>query len=319
MAGLRWTCDDLIRYRGHWFDTSSLNPMIERLLLAYPSSTIFAIGGHSVVVHISPSIVAKVAAKAGDGRLRNEQKMFELFHQSSVSILLNAFFRGIDVSFLECLSQGTLHDRISMVFRTPRPVHHWMLQLSSAVAYVESLGYAHGDINPQNVLLDDNDGLKLIDFDHSLLIGDRLDVGYEPYVRQYRIGAKDEGGTFGVAGPTTEQYALGSMFWYMSRGTELYAELEGPDRVDRLIDDIFPEVNLEDPIDKIIDNCWHGRYGRVADLLKDVEGIMGSTRKEQKLVDGSDEVEKRRICEEYYNSVTRPQEDLAVDNMDTDN
>ncbi|KID93770.1 protein kinase domain-containing protein, partial [Metarhizium majus ARSEF 297] len=208
--------------------------------------------------------------------------------------------------FLEGLSHGTLRDRISIISQVPRPVLQWMLQLSSAVACVENLGYAHGDINPQNVLVDDNDQLKLIDFDHALPIGDRLDVGYEPYIRQYRVGTKDKGGTFSVAGPTTEQYALGSMFWFMSRGTKLYSELEGPDQVERLMDDIFPEVNSEDPVDKIIDNCWHGRYNRVADLLEEVEGTVGSTTKEQKLVDGNEEVEKRRICEEYYNSVTRP-------------
>lgn len=72
------------------------------------------------------------------------------------------------------------------------------------------------------------------------------------------------------------------------------------------MDGIFPVVNLEDPEDKIIDNCWYGRYNRVADLLKEIEGMAGSTTKEQKLVNGMEEVEKRRVCEEYYNSVTRP-------------
>ena len=79
-----------------------------------------------------------------------------------------------------------------------------------------------------------------------------------PTFRQYRAGAKDKGGAFGVAGPTTEQYALGSLFWYMFRGTELYSELEGPDQVERLMDDIFPEVNLEDPIEKIIETAGMG-------------------------------------------------------------
>lgn len=306
MTGLCMNYDDLTRHFGNWFETTDFNPIIERLLLTCPSSTVFAIGGHSVVVQISPSIVAKVAVHPGDSRLQNEQKIFQLLEQTECRYIAKCLFRGTDVLFLECLPHGSLRDRISIISEAPRPVLQWMLQLSSAVACIENLGYAHGDINPQNVLVDDNDGLKLIDFDHALPIGDPVDVGYEPYVRQYRVGTKDKGGTFGVAGPTTEQYALGSLFWYMSRGTELYSELEGPDQVERLMDDIFPVVNLEDPIDKIIDNCWHGRYNRVADLLKEIEGIAGSTTKEQKLVNGMEEVEKRRVCEEYYNSVTRP-------------
>ncbi|KAH0592480.1 hypothetical protein MHUMG1_09751 [Metarhizium humberi] len=234
------------------------------------------------------------------------ERIFQLLEQTECRYIAKCLFRGTDVLFLECLPHGSLRDRISIISEVPRPVLQWMLQLSSAVACIENLGYAHGDINPQNVLVDDNDQLKLIDFDHALPIGDPVDVGYEPYVRQYRAGANDKGGAFGVAGPTTEQYALGSLFWYMSRGTELYSELEGPDQVERLMDDIFPVVNLEDPIDKIIDSCWHGRYNRVADLLGEIEGITGSTTKEQELVNGDEEVEKRRVCEEYYNSVTRP-------------
>ncbi|KAI0172809.1 hypothetical protein GGR52DRAFT_546159 [Hypoxylon sp. FL1284] len=90
----------------------------------------------------------------------------------------------------------------------PRPVLQWMLQLCSAASFLEAHGYAHGDINPQNILLDGQDRLKLIDFDHSLKTGDHLDVGYEPYVRQHR---GESGGVYGVAGPATEQFALGSV------------------------------------------------------------------------------------------------------------
>jgi len=35
------------------------------------------------------------------------------------------------------------------------------------------------------------------------------------------------GEDYGVAGPITEQLALGSIFWFIARGMELYPELEG--------------------------------------------------------------------------------------------
>jgi serine/threonine protein kinase len=93
-----------------------------------------------------------------------------------------------------------------------KPCHilPWMQQLSDAVACLESVGYAHGDINPRNVLLDDEDQLKLVDFDHARKIGEDLEVGYEPYVRFHRRGTTC-GGTYGIAGPVTEQFALGSV------------------------------------------------------------------------------------------------------------
>lgn len=67
----------------------------------------------------------------------------------------------------------------------------------------------HGDINPRNILVS-KDQLKLVDFDHSLKIGDDLDVSYEPYVRSRKRG--QIGVDYGVAGPITEQFALGSVF-----------------------------------------------------------------------------------------------------------
>lgn len=297
MAGLCWTYEDLAKY----FELSlrsagDLNPLIEQLLIACPGSSVFGIGGHSVVLCIAPGIAAKVALKQGDGRLRHEQEVFALLDQSKCPQLVQCFFRGIDVTFLELIANGTLHDRLSFVGK-PRPVLQWMLQLSSAAACLEAIGYAHGDINPQNILFDTHDQLKLIDFDHSPRVGDDLDVGYEPYVRQHR---ETRGGLYGIAGPVTEQFALGSVFWYMSRGSELYSELEGPDQVDRLIDGSLPTTDPRDPIDKIIGNCWNGHYHRIADLVDDVSKTLGGQTQTKEAVCPTEICEIRQACESYY-------------------
>lgn len=298
MTGLCWTYDALVAYYEHC-GKRELNPLIEQLLLACPSSSVFAIGGHSVILQISSNIVAKVSMKAGDPRLRQEQKIFEVLQDAKSHNIVQCFYRGVDVSFLESLPHGTLYDRMSLPKH--RPVLHWMLQLTTAVAYLEELGYAHGDLNPQNILLNDDDELILIDFDHSLEIGEDVNVGYEPYVRQSR---QRDGGLFGVAGPRPEQFALGSIFWYMSRGSELYSELSGPDQVDRLIDGEFPDIDPTEPIERVIQNCWLRRYARIADLLEEIKAMVGDTaRQEKQSVPGHDDSENRRICEMYYTSL----------------
>ncbi|KAM3537074.1 hypothetical protein ARSEF1564_010001 [Beauveria bassiana] len=295
MAGLNWTFDQLASYLD---DSSSLrsdyNPIIERLLTTCSNSSVFGIGGHSVVLRISSGIVAKVCLKPGDERLRHEQKIFESLAETKCPHVIRCYLQTPDVSFLELLENGTLHDRMSI--SKPRPILPWMLQLSRAAACLETLGYSHGDINPQNILIGEDDQLKLIDFDHSTKVGDELDVGYEPYVRQHR---KLIGGVYGVAGPVTEQFALGSVFWYMTRGSELYSELEGPDQVDRLLDGIFPATDPQDPIDRIISNCWNGYYLSIADLVDNIQGISGLNMQTQMTENLSLTLERRLLCEQY--------------------
>ncbi|KAI8710649.1 Protein kinase domain-containing protein [Fusarium sp. LHS14.1] len=298
MAGLYWKYQDFAEYidESPLCLASDLNPIIKLLLKACPDSYVFGIGGHSVVLRVAPGIAAKVAFKQGDGRLRHEQEVFELLDQSECPQLVQCFLCGIDVTFLELIADGTLHDRLSFVNK-PRPVSQWMLQLSSAAACLEAIGYAHGDISPQNILFDTDDQLKLIDFDHSPKIGDDLDVGCEPYVRQRR---ESLGGLYGIAGPVTEQFALGSVFWYMTRGSELYSDLEGPDQVDRLIDGKLPATDSLDPIDRIIGNCWNGYYHQIADLVNDIGKIAEGQGQAKRAVCLATKHEARKTCESFY-------------------
>ncbi|KAM3513287.1 hypothetical protein MY11210_003063 [Beauveria gryllotalpidicola] len=298
MAGLNWTFKQLTDYFAHPLSPRfALNPIIERILSTCSNASVFGIGGHSVVLRISPDIVAKVSLEAGDERLRHEQTIFEALAQIDCPNLAQCYFRAADVGFLQLMANGTLYDRMSIANK-PRPILHWMLQLSHAASCLETLGYSHGDINPQNILLDDNDQVKLIDFDHSLKVGEELDVGYEPYVRQHR---EPTGGVYGVAGPVTEQFALGSVFWYMTRGHELYSELEGHDQVDRLLDGIFPTTDSQDPIDGIIRNCWNASYLSIANLVHDIQVISGLTLQTRNIETPSQRQERRLLCQEYCN------------------
>ncbi|KAI2616343.1 putative Rho-associated protein kinase [Hypoxylon sp. NC1633] len=295
MAGLNWTYDQLSQYMLEASNRTDLNPLIKKLLTVCPDSSVFNIGGYSVVLWICPNVVAKVALDPGDQHLRHEQEVLKSLDRCPH--IVQHFFHGTDVSFLELIGNGTLHDRMSMVDK-PRLTLQWMLQLSSAASSLEAHGYAHGDINPQNILLDAQDQLKLIDFDHSLKVGDDLDVGYEPYVRQRR---ENSGGVYGVAGPVTEQFALGSVFWYMMRGSELYAELEGHEKVLRLLDGVFPLEDPKGPIDNIIAKCWNGYYRRIADIEEDIKAVGAvDLNQESTRMSGDEKQGRRLLCEKYY-------------------
>ncbi|KAL9038367.1 MAG: hypothetical protein Q9214_005305 [Letrouitia sp. 1 TL-2023] len=296
MTGLCWTYETFCIFISQLTSPSlsplsvaDLNPIIKQLLIICPNSSIFDVGAHSVLLSITEHIAAKVPFYSGNIHLRHEQTIFELLDRAPCPYIIQSFFRGPDITFMQLLRNGTLHQRMTMLNK-PRHVLPWIQQLSDAVACIESLGYAHGDINPQNILLDDDDQLKLVDFDHARKIGDDVEVGYEPYVRFHRHGTAN-GAIYGIAGPITEQFALGSIFWYITRGAELYADLEGPEQVNRLMDGKFPATDPQDPIDSIISDCWLGKFQSIADLSKHVRKVAAFNKTYQ---------EREKTCAQLY-------------------
>lgn len=262
-------------------NADNLNPLIQRVL-SYSGSTIYGVGGHSILISISDDIAVKVSYKAGGEHLRHEQSVFKLLDQEACPYIARAYFYAPDLIFMGLLRNGTLYERLEQVDK-PRSILALIQQLSEAAAALENIGFAHGDINPRNILFDEQDRLRLVDFDHALEIGEVVEVGYEPYVRHHRVD-------YGTAGPETEQFALGSVFWFMTRGTEVYADIDGAERVKRLSRRIFPAVDSADPIDAIISDCWQGKFESIAAL---------SRRVRQVVFDASFEG-KKRLCEQHY-------------------
>lgn len=304
MHGLNWTYETLCNFMpGVTYHSSSptyaadLNPMIKQLLAICPGSSIYGVGGHSVLLSVAEGIAAKVSYKPGDPHLQHEQAIFELLDRAPCSSVIQTFLSCPDVTFMQLLSNGTLYQRMTIVNK-PRPMLQWIEQLANAAACIESLGYAHGDINPRNILFDDKDQLKLVDFDHALKAGDDLEVGDAPYVRAQKVGSK--GGTFGVAGPITEQFALGSVFWYITREAELYADLEGSEQVNRLIDGDFPTIDPEITIDRIISNCWLGNFDSISDLSKYIGKFLTFNEATQERTSNVSYQQSKKTCQQYY-------------------
>ena len=83
----------------------------------------------------------------------------------------------------------------------------WMNDLAQAVAFLESLNLAHGDLRPENILLDGN-RLKLSDFDCTDEIGSDFEACMAPHGRLLTSDEQDQGerGTSGFLGPRTELF-----------------------------------------------------------------------------------------------------------------
>jgi serine/threonine protein kinase len=159
----------------------------------------------------------------------------------------------------------------------------WMNDLTQAVAFLESLNLAHGDLRPENILLDRN-RLKLSDFDCTAEIGTYFEACMAPYGRLLNSEEVDQGesGTSGFLGPRTEQFALGSIFYFINYNFEVYGDRcltddpkeHGPKLVDLLQEMEFPKLNGNPLIDDIIDKCWHNKYPTIAELAADTKTLV---------------------------------------------
>ncbi|KAI1760983.1 kinase domain-containing protein [Hypoxylon sp. FL1150] len=243
------------------------------------------------VFQINDHIAIKYAYRPGSIAFENE--MFDLFEKhTACPYIIQSFLRLPDANFLALMSGGSLDARLrsnqirenpfGKVLKVSRTeplalVNRWLLELCRAVLWLDSLGYVHGDLRPNNLLLDGNDHLKLGDFDCVQKVGEPFQGNTTPWARILGDDAEKEGGrrgSFGITGPRTEQFAIGSNLYCMVYGMEPYEDMDdqGPLFVRWFQDMKFPQLN-ESRLDSIIDRCWKGYYQQLEDLLNEVESL----------------------------------------------
>ena len=96
------------------------------------------------------------------------------------------------------------------------------MELGAAASWLETLGYVHGDIRPPNLLLDSQEHLKLADFDCVAPIGAPAETTTTPWIQLLGPEAGEHRGTFRLCGAQTEQFAIGSILYCLTRGYEPY-------------------------------------------------------------------------------------------------
>ena len=167
---------------------------------------------------------------------------------------------GIFLQRLEC----TLQDRLERYDMFPlvglERQCQWIQELVSAMEWLESLGYAHGDMRPANVLLDAAETIKVGDFDSTVKIGEPLLVTPVPFCKltdDYEAP---------LASAISEQYAIGSCIYNIRTGHQPFYELDGPAMVRKLMKNEFPPTSNDYIFGDIILRCWRGSYQSVAEV-----------------------------------------------------
>ncbi|KAL1865922.1 hypothetical protein VTK73DRAFT_5006 [Phialemonium thermophilum] len=239
------------------------------------------------VYQINDRIALKFALAPVFHEFARENSMFDLLetHQPHPHII-QSFFRLPNANFLAFMSGGPLDVRLrsnqirqgyfGKVIRVLKTdpvelVERWLQELCSGVIWLESLGYVHGDLRPTNLLLDGQDHLKLADFDCAEKVGEPSRGNGPAWARVLGDDADELGerkGSFGINGPRTEQFAIGSNLYCMAYGLEPYKDRDdrGLVLVELLQEMQFPELQ-DRPLDLIIERCWRA--------LSSIEGFLG--------------------------------------------
>lgn len=185
----------------------------------------------------------------------------------------------------------------------------WMDDLTQAIAFLESFKLAHGDLRPDNLLLNRN-RIKVTDFDNAAKFGTPLTVCQEPWGRELRKNEPDYGlpdCTAGLLGPRTEQFALGSIYYFINYGMELYGDKKlsasprdrGLALRDLLQDMQFPVLSRDSVINDLIYKCWYNQFPTIASLASFTKRINKSLSGEEGRAI-SEEMNVAFVADEYH-------------------
>jgi serine/threonine protein kinase len=250
-----------------------------------------SLGATGWVYQLDDEIVLKYARAQRSEAFSRESRTYDLLEKHEpCPYIVQSFLRLPNANFLPFLSGGSLEKRLrSNQLRNKRneflgvlktePIQkteRWAMDLCGAVAWIESLGLVHGDLRPDNLLLDRGDHLKLVDFDYVEEIGTESRGSPPPWARLLGQEAGTQKGTWGINGPQTEQFAIGSIIYTITRGHEPYENEERrPDIVRRLQNMDFPELG-DSCLDTIIDQCWRTHFESVESLAERTAGLSGA-------------------------------------------
>lgn len=145
------------------------------LLSRAESSSKFQFGGLDEQLPIQAKRVAEIEQRVAGESMATERRVLSILQdQPHLSILQALMIVPEGIFFPRMCS--SLDDRIV----GSRNLHYpecyaietlkmqWISQIISAAAWFESLGLAHGDLTPRNILLDRRDNVKLADFGESV-------------------------------------------------------------------------------------------------------------------------------------------------------
>lgn len=200
--------------------------------------------------------------------MENEKKILDTLKSHPHPNVLHAIL---------CVPEGIFMPRLEMNLATrlaiPYIADHdirerWIIQIVSAAAWLEKLGYAHGDLRPANILVDKFDDIRIADFDATVTFGSELQAATLPFCKV------DKDFETPLAGPESEQFALGSIIYNIRYGIAPLSdlELESPVWSKMFAHGEYPSTP-DDRYGDIIQKCWKGAFTSISALQTEIDQV----------------------------------------------
>lgn len=246
-------------------------------------------GATGWIFEAAPGIAIKYAVRGRLDEFQVENETYDLIERNHPPpYFIRSFLRLPGIHFMQMMVENLdarlqrnqlrdfkKHICLEVLRLEPTPkIEQWAVELSGALAWLESLGLVQGDLRPTNLLLDKDDHLKLADFDSSAKIGTE-NLGLAP--PWSRVLGKESGnlhGTYGLYGAQSEQFAFGSILYNLTHGVEPYED-KGTEAISLWHNMMFPELSSS-RLDVLTLRCWRGEFATLADLAEDVANLEGA-------------------------------------------
>jgi len=230
---------------------------------------------------------------------REVERLTRLDKHAHVVTLLDATLDG-DPPFyaMDLLERGSLAPFVD----PSRPVsteqaQDWMKQIAEALAYVHGRGLIHCDLKPANILVDDQDSLRLVDFGHSRVFTETTSAVGTLFFMAPEQATPAEPGKPAQPDVRWDIYALGATVYALLTGAPPHATAERMTELDHDPDlstrmSHYQELVAREPLAfgarrpppnvnrefwaivcKCLERSPSRRYPTASDLLKDLRAL----------------------------------------------
>ena len=212
--------------------------------------------------------------------LRGERNVYDVLRARPAHPNIVQYFLSTDVALFLKFEPDTLWKRLGRRADSPVPDEQQLrrvLEIASAAAWLERLDYFHGDLRPENILLDAAEHVKVCDFGRTAKGGTKIDVATYPF---YRPDDK------AVAGAAHEQFSIGSCAFNIRTGEVPYGGWSTPAELGAVCDALrrgeFPPTHDDAVLGDVISSCWHAEYKSMKDVEDAVERAVEALRPARK-------------------------------------